>query len=71
MGCVNSGELDSIAFALATREDIDTEEPQSYKYVVASKEKNDWFMAMNEEMQYLEMNETCDLLRLPKGAKPV
>ena len=68
---MNSGELDSIAIALATREDIDIEEPQSYKEVVASKEAKDWLMAMNEEIQSLENNETWDLVPLPKGAKSV
>ena len=38
---------------------------------MASKEENDFLMAMNEEIQSLEKNETWDLVPLPKGEKLV
>ena len=71
MRCVYFGVLDSISFALATREYIETEEIQSYNEAVASKEATNWLMAMNEEMKSLEKNETWDLVPLYKGGKPV
>ena len=69
VACVNYGDLDSIAFSLATREDIDTKDPQSYKEAAVSKEATNWLMAMNEEMQSSEKNETWDLVLVPKEKK--
>ena len=69
--CVTNGDIGSVAYALAVGENIGTDGPRSYKEAVASKEGSSWLMAMNEEMQSLEKNETWDLVPLPKGVKPV
>ena len=69
--CADSVDNNIVAYALAVAENIDFDEPQSYKEAVQSKEEAEWLIAMNEEMQSLAKNETWDLVPLPKGMKPV
>ncbi|GKE55032.1 retrovirus-related pol polyprotein from transposon TNT 1-94, partial [Tanacetum coccineum] len=56
---------------LAIGDDIGSDDPKTYKEVVASKDVENWIIEMNEEMQSLEKNKTWDLVTQPKGVKPV
>nr|GEW86692.1 retrotransposon protein, putative, Ty1-copia subclass [Tanacetum cinerariifolium] len=71
VGCVNTYDIDSVAYALAIGDDIGSDDPKTYKEAVASKDAENWIIAMNEEMQSLKKNKTWDLVTLPKGVKPV
>nr|GEU42463.1 reverse transcriptase domain-containing protein [Tanacetum cinerariifolium] len=70
-GCVNTYDIDYVAYALAVGDNIGSDDPKTYKEVVASKGAKNWIIAMNEEMKSLEKNKTWDLLTLANGVKPV
>jgi len=46
-------------------------DPMSVKEVVDSLEGELWKEAMEEEMESLQNNDTCDLVKLPEGRKPI
>nr|GFB12057.1 retrovirus-related Pol polyprotein from transposon TNT 1-94 [Tanacetum cinerariifolium] len=71
VGCVNTYDIDYVAYALEIGDDIGSDDPKTYKEVVASKDAENWIIAMNEEMQSLKKSKTWDLVTLPKGVKPV
>ncbi|GJR40729.1 retrovirus-related pol polyprotein from transposon TNT 1-94 [Tanacetum coccineum] len=62
---------DSVSYTLAVGDDIGSDDPKTYKEAVASKDAENWIIAMNEEIQSLEKNKIWDLVTLPKGVKPV
>nr|GEX64779.1 retrovirus-related Pol polyprotein from transposon TNT 1-94 [Tanacetum cinerariifolium] len=68
-GYVNTYDIDSVVYALAVGDNIGSDDPKTYKEVVASKGAENWIIAMNEEMQSLEKNKTWDLLTLANGVK--
>nr|GFB17973.1 retrovirus-related Pol polyprotein from transposon TNT 1-94 [Tanacetum cinerariifolium] len=68
---VNTYDIDYVAYALAVGDDIRSDDSKTYKEAVASKDAENWIIAMNEEMQSFEKNKTWDLVTLPKGVKPV
>jgi len=68
---VNIVNTNSIAYALAVGEHIDSDEPRSYKEALQSREASEWLIAMNEERQSLAKNGTWELVPLPKGVKPM
>nr|GEW30118.1 retrotransposon protein, putative, Ty1-copia subclass [Tanacetum cinerariifolium] len=70
-GCVNTYDIDSMVYALAVGDDIGSDDSKTYKEAVASKDVENWIIAINEEMQSLEKNKTWDLVTLPKGMNPV
>nr|GEV48213.1 putative polyprotein [Tanacetum cinerariifolium] len=70
-GCVNTYDIDYVVYALAVGDDIGSDDPKTYKEAMASKDAENWIIAMNEEIQSLEKNKTWDLVTLPKGVKPV
>jgi hypothetical protein len=62
-------DTNSIAYALVVAENIDYDEPRSYKEAMQSKKAPEWMIAMNEEMRFLKKKITWDLVTLPKGVK--
>nr|GEV72701.1 retrovirus-related Pol polyprotein from transposon TNT 1-94 [Tanacetum cinerariifolium] len=64
-------DIDSVAYALAVGDDIGSDDPKTYKEVVAIKDAENWIIVMNEEMQSLEKKKTWDLVTLLKGDKLV
>lgn len=67
----NFVDSNSIAIALSVGENIDSDEPRSYKEAIKSKEAMEWLVAINEEMKSLVKNKTWDLVPLPKDVKPI
>ncbi|GJT05729.1 retrovirus-related pol polyprotein from transposon TNT 1-94 [Tanacetum coccineum] len=55
---VNTYDIDYVAYALAVGVDIGSNDPNTYKEDVASKDAEHWIITMNEEMQSLEKNKT-------------
>jgi hypothetical protein len=55
----------SLCYALFT----DAGEPESFQEAVDCFEKSKWLEAMKDEMNSLHLNETWDLVELPKGKK--
>lgn len=49
----------------------DASEPESYRKVEDSDQKQDRLKAMQDEMDSLKKNHTYDLVKLPKGKKPL
>jgi len=46
-------------------------EPQNFEEAMSSKESNQWFQAMTEEIASLNINDTWELAPLPDDRKPV
>ena len=46
-------------------------EPANYKEACKSTDKNHWMIAMEEEINSLKTNKTCDLVPLPPNHKPL
>ena len=62
------GHADMISYALIFGKEIkDQEEPQSYDKAISSKDNSKWIDAMEEEMAFLEKNQTWTLVDYPKG----
>ena len=57
------GYVDLIRFALVAASEVLKEEPKSFKVVLASKEKEKWLNAMNEEIKPLHDNHTWELIK--------
>ena len=55
------GYVDLIRFALVAASEVLKEEPKSFKVVLASKEKEKWLSAMNEEIKSLHDNHSWEL----------
>ncbi|KAG8502968.1 hypothetical protein CXB51_000803 [Gossypium anomalum] len=65
-------EADLVAYALNVAEDIDAnQEPSNYSEAISCEDSEKWMFAMQEEMESLHKNNTCDLVKLPKGKKNV
>ncbi|KAL5715795.1 hypothetical protein ACHQM5_017567 [Ranunculus cassubicifolius] len=47
------------------------DEPSTFKSAMKSEDGTEWKMAMDEEMQSLHKNQTWELVKLPKGKKPI
>ena len=60
-----------VAFALSVVDDIEGEEPSSYREAVTSKESSKWQLAMQEEIESLQKNNTWKLVKVPLGQKIV
>jgi hypothetical protein len=58
-------------YYLAIVEEMKFSEPSSYKEVISSKDTADWVAAMNEEVYFLERNQTWTLVKLPNDKKIV
>jgi hypothetical protein len=62
----------SISFALSCVEEVDcSAELSTYTEAMVFGDREKWMFAMQEEMQSLEKNGTCDIIRLPAGKKAV
>jgi hypothetical protein len=62
----------SISFALSCAEEVDcSAELSTYTEAMVFGDREKWMFAMQEEMQSLEKNGTCDIIRLPAGKKAV
>ena len=65
------GHADMICYAVNTAEEVEHEEPKSYKEAIKSKEKTLWLEAMKEELHSLSKNQTWTLVERPKNLKVV
>jgi len=65
------GYVDLIAFALVAVNEVLEEDPKTIKAVLASKEKEKWLSAMNEEIKCLHDNHTWELIKKPPGSRVV
>ncbi|GFT70260.1 hypothetical protein NPIL_278001 [Nephila pilipes] len=46
-------------------------DPENYKEVLSRSDENKWLEVIEEEMKSLYNNHTWDLVKLPKGKKPI
>ena len=65
------GHADLICYALNTAEEVEHEEPKSYKEAIKSKDKTLWLEAMKEELYSLSKNQTWTLVERPKNQRVV
>ena len=49
-----------MCYALNAAEDLQDSEPRNFKEAFESKESKYWLKAVNEEMDSLEKNQTCE-----------
>ncbi|KAL0291983.1 UNVERIFIED_CONTAM: Retrovirus-related Pol polyprotein from transposon TNT 1-94 [Sesamum calycinum] len=56
-----------VSFALL----ISGDEPTTFHVAITSQEKKEWMGAMAEEMEYLQKNQTSELVQLPQGKKTI
>jgi hypothetical protein len=62
----------NMGFALSCAEEVDySVEPSTYTKLIVSGDREKWVVAMQEEMQSLDKNDTCDIVCLPIGKKVV
>ncbi|KAL0349827.1 UNVERIFIED_CONTAM: Retrovirus-related Pol polyprotein from transposon TNT 1-94 [Sesamum radiatum] len=61
------GYEDMVSFALL----ISGDEPTTFHVAITSQEKKEWMGAMAEEMEYLQKNQTSELVQLPQGKKTI
>jgi hypothetical protein len=52
-------------------EDVDTNEPCTYREAISCDESSQWLAAMGEEIESLHKNQTWELVKPPKGQKIV
>ncbi|GJS62986.1 retrotransposon protein, putative, ty1-copia subclass, partial [Tanacetum coccineum] len=64
-------ESNMAAYAFVAAEEEDTQEPLIYQEVVACEDSSKWKAAMEEEIDSLRKNKTCELVYHPVGQKPV
>ena len=64
-------DADLIAYALASAEDLEEEEPRNYKEAMESKDWRLWNAASDEEMDSLRKNHTWDYVERPKDHKVI
>ena len=62
---------DFVAYALASSEDVEIEEPKSFHDAMKSKEWKLWNRAADEEMTSLDKNETWEYVERPKNHKVI
>ena len=65
------GFAEMVAYALSTAEDIEADEPVTYREAMACTEASKWSIAMEEEIESLDKNHTWELVELPKGKRAV
>ncbi|KAH9660266.1 hypothetical protein KPL70_024153 [Citrus sinensis] len=65
------GYADLIGYALSAANEIDDEEPKSFKEATQILFKEEWQRAMEEEMTSLYKNKTWELIKRPKGRRVV
>ena len=65
------GYADLIAFALVVANEVLEEDPKTLNVVLASKEKEKWLSAMNEENKSLHDNHKWELIKKPPGSRVV
>ncbi|XP_071689077.1 uncharacterized protein [Rutidosis leptorrhynchoides] len=65
------GHGDLVAYALSMAEDIEVQEPATYREAISGPESANWSVAMNEEMESLYKNHTWELVKPPKDQKIV
>ena len=53
-------------YALHAAEEIDSNEPATYKEAINHPEAKNWLLAMKEEMESLYKNQTCKLVEEPQ-----
>ena len=64
-------KADLVAYASYVAEVIEYHEPSNYREVVSSENSAQWSIAMSEEIESLHKNQTCELVKPPKGQKIV
>jgi len=60
---------DFVAYALATEEDLEIEEPKSYEEAMKRSKRKQWENAMKEEMDSHQKSHTWDLIEKPEKQK--
>lgn len=65
------GQADMVYYALTIAEQIDYQEPTSYKEALAGNDSCKWIEAMNEELESLNKNQTSVLVSKPKNHRVV
>lgn len=58
-------DFDVVAYALSAASDIENDEPKSYQEAMRSKERIQWGLANDEEMDSLNKNKTWDIVEKP------
>lgn len=66
-----SAYSEMVAYALSVAETVEYEEPYSYTEAVSSAESAQWSLAMNEEIESLQKNQTWELVEPLKGKRIV
>ena len=63
--------FDIMSYALQVAIEIDSFKPTTYQEVISCSETKQWAMAINEDMESLQKNQTWDLVDLPEGRQVV
>ena len=58
-------DFDVEAYALYVANDIETDEPKSYQEAMRSKERDQWGLSSDEEMDSLDRNKTWEIVEIP------
>ena len=56
-----------VAYAPSVAKSIENEEPQTYHEAMTSRQFMQWIIAMNKEIESLQKNHTCQLVKKPKN----
>nr|GEX33554.1 retrovirus-related Pol polyprotein from transposon TNT 1-94 [Tanacetum cinerariifolium] len=64
-------QCDLVAYAFAAAAHIENYEPTNYLEAILSLECDKWVVAMEEEVESLHKNETCELVKLPKEKRVI
>lgn len=64
-------QSDLVSFALYTALEVELQEPKSYSEAITCAEKEKWLVAMEEELQSLNKNNTWRIVEKPKNQKLV
>jgi len=64
-------QADVVSFALSVAEDIELQDPVTYREAITSNESSQWIGVMNEELQSLYKNRTWELVKPLKGQKVI
>jgi len=64
-------QADVVSFALSVAEDIEAQDPVTYREAITSSESSQWIGAMNEELASLYNNHTWELVKPPKSQKVI
>ena len=65
------GYANLVSYALSIAENIEVEEPSTYKEAITSSKSAQWVVAMSEEIESLHKNLTWELVKPPNGQKIV